>query len=36
MLMDEGLDTGPVLATLATPLPLSRTVKDLIERIQQV
>ncbi len=31
MLMDEGLDTGPILAQLTIPLPFTWTVADLIE-----
>lgn len=35
MRMDAGLDTGDMLRLLATPLPLHRTVKDLIQWIQE-
>ena len=35
MLMDEGLDTGSIIETVRTPLPLERTVKKLIERITE-
>ncbi len=34
MYMDAGVDTGDMLATLETPVPLSRTVRDLIEWIK--
>ncbi|USN54988.1 MAG: hypothetical protein H6765_11215 [Candidatus Peribacteria bacterium] len=35
MRMDAGLDTGPMLATLPTPLHFAWTVLDLIEWMKQ-
>lgn len=36
MAMDAGIDTGPMIETLKTKIPHSRTVKNLIDWIKQV